>query len=70
PLHQGAGSKAWEGVCVHKAASFALLGHPAIMPDFSASRSREKPMNTGISASLSNNFTHTKAGRATFFFLH
>ncbi|MHB1816344.1 MAG: hypothetical protein ACYCUE_16165, partial [Steroidobacteraceae bacterium] len=64
PLHEGAGSKAWESVCVHQVVPFALLGHPAIMPDFSVKPRPQKPMNTEGCASLSNNFTHTKPGRA------
>jgi hypothetical protein len=62
-VHEDAGPKAWEGVCIRQAVSLAWLGHTPIMPDFPAGRRREKPMKTRISASLSNNFTHTKAGR-------
>jgi len=37
-LHGGQGPKAWEGVCIHQAASLSFLAHRAIMPNFSAGK--------------------------------
>lgn len=67
PLHEEAEPNARDGICIRQAMPIALLGHPQIVSDSAVSRIQAKPEKPAVAASLCNNYTCTKAGRAFMF---